>query len=115
MEIYERIKQRRKEIGLSAEYVAEQLGVSPATIYRYENNYIKKFPTDILEPLAKILRTTPTYLMGYDAPMKREKNISEKDDTLSEGEEYLLELFRKIPDDKKQLAIEMLKAALQAK
>lgn len=39
----------------------------------------------------------------------------EKNSTLSEGEEYLLELFRKIPDDKKQLAIEMLKAALQAK
>lgn len=66
MEIYERIKMRRKEIGLSAETVAEQLGVSPATIYRYENNDIKKFPTDILVPLAKVLRTTPAYLLGND-------------------------------------------------
>ena len=32
----ERMKQRRKEIGFSAEKVAERLGVSPATIYRYE-------------------------------------------------------------------------------
>lgn len=66
MEIYERIKQRRKEIGLSAETVAEKLGVSPATIYRYENNDIKKFPTDILEPLSKVLRTTPAYLLGLE-------------------------------------------------
>lgn len=66
MEIYERIKKRRKEIGLSAEIVAEKLGVSPATIYRYEKNDIKKFPTDILEPLAKVLRTTPSYLLGLD-------------------------------------------------
>lgn len=66
MEIYERIKKRRKEIGLSAETVAEKLGVSPATIYRYENKDIKKFPTDILEPLAKVLRTTPSYLLGLD-------------------------------------------------
>lgn len=66
MEIYERIKQRRKEIGLSAETVAEKLGVSPATIYRYEKNDIKKFPTDILEPLSKVLRTTPAYLLGLE-------------------------------------------------
>ena len=66
MEIYERIKIRRKEIGLSAEAVAERLGVSPATIYRYENNDIKKFPTDILEPLARVLHTTPAYLLGIE-------------------------------------------------
>ena len=65
MEIHERIKQRRKEIGLSAEQVAEQLSISPATMYRYENNDIKKFPTEILEPLAKVLKTTPAYLMGW--------------------------------------------------
>lgn len=66
MKIYERIKQRRKEIGLSAEQVAEKLNVSPATIYRYEKNDIKKFPTEILEPLAKVLKTTPAYLMGWE-------------------------------------------------
>lgn len=38
----ERMKQRRKEIGLSAEKVAERLGVSPATIYRYEKGDIEK-------------------------------------------------------------------------
>lgn len=66
MEIYERIKKRRKEMGLSAEMVAEKLGVSPATIYRYEKKDIKKFPTDILEPLAKMLCTTPSYLLGLN-------------------------------------------------
>lgn len=65
MEIYERIKQTRKKLGLSAEQVAEKLCVSPATIYRYENKDIKKFPTDILEPLAKIYGVTPEYLMGW--------------------------------------------------
>lgn len=65
MEINERIKQRRKELGLSAEYIASQLNLSPATIYRYESKDIKKFPTEILEPLAKVLHTTPEYLMGW--------------------------------------------------
>lgn len=65
LEIYERIKERRKELGLSAETVAEKLGISPATMYRYEKNDIKKFPIDILKPLADVLHTTPSYLMGW--------------------------------------------------
>lgn len=64
------IKHRRKQIGLSAEQVAEKLGVSPATIYRYENGEIEKVPSSILEPLAKVLQTTPAYLMGWEeAPL----------------------------------------------
>ena len=66
MDIGERIKKRRKELGLSAEQIAEKLGVSPATIYRYESNDIMNMRIDKLEPIAKVLRTTPAYLMGWD-------------------------------------------------
>ncbi len=61
----QRIKSRRKEIGMSAESLAEALGVSPATIYRYENGEIEKVPGDRLEPIANALHTTPAYLMGW--------------------------------------------------
>lgn len=74
--LYERIKFRRKEIGISAEEVAEKLNVSPATIYRYEKNDIKKFPTDILKPLAEVLCTTPEYLLGWT------ENISDNNSAL---------------------------------
>lgn len=63
----QRMKARRKEIGLSAECVAELLGVSPATIYRYEKGDIEKVPGDLLAPIAKALQTTPAYLMGWNA------------------------------------------------
>lgn len=74
MEINERIKNRRKELGLSAEYIAEKLGLSPATIYRYESKEIKKFPTDVLVPLAKVLHTTPEYLMGWSEAKQTKSN-----------------------------------------
>lgn len=61
----ERIKARRKELDLSAEYVADCLGVSAATIYRYEKGDIEKMPTDIIIPLSKVLHTSPMYLMGW--------------------------------------------------
>lgn len=66
MSVGSRMKQCRKALGLSAEYVAEQLHVSAATIYRYEKGDIDKMPGHILEPLANILSTTPAYLMGWE-------------------------------------------------
>ena len=62
----DRMKIRRKEIGLSAEQVAEALEISPATVYRYESGDIEKLPGDRLIPLARVLRTTPAYLMGWN-------------------------------------------------
>lgn len=65
MSIHERIKARRKECGLSADEVAAELGVSRATVYRYESAEIANMGIDKLEPLAKILQTTPEYLMEW--------------------------------------------------
>ena len=61
----DRIKQRRLELGLSADELALRIGKSRATIYRYENGDIENMPTPILEPLAKALYTTPAQLMGW--------------------------------------------------
>lgn len=66
MTIGERIKQRRMELGLSVDEVAEKLGKNRATVYRYESNEIENLPVGTLEPLAKILETTPAQLMGWD-------------------------------------------------
>lgn len=73
MKINERIKERRKELHLSADYIAQQLGISRASYYRYEKSEVYNMPITALEPLAKILNVTPSYLMGWDdtspAPM----------------------------------------------
>ena len=61
----DRMKARRKEIGIPVEDIASALEVSVATIYRYENGDIEKLPGSILEPLARVLLTTPAYLMGW--------------------------------------------------
>lgn len=62
----QRIKTQRKQLGMSADEVAGKLGVSRSTIFRYENGHIEKVPANVLERLAEILNTTPTYLMGWD-------------------------------------------------
>lgn len=66
MTIGERIKHRRKTLGLSAEEVAEKMGVSAATVYRYESSDILNMGIDKLELIAKALKTTPAALMGWE-------------------------------------------------
>lgn len=61
----QRIKELRKAIGKSADQVADELGVSRSTIFRYESGYIEKVPANVISELADILGTTPEYLMGW--------------------------------------------------
>ena len=74
MRIGERIKQRRLELGYTADALAKLLNKNRATIYRYENGDIENMPIDVLEPLAKALNTTPAYLMGWQEPHQENKS-----------------------------------------
>jgi len=72
MTIGERIRQRRKEIGMSVDELAEKLGKNRATIYRYESDEIENMPITVLEPLARALNVSPAYLMGWeDEPVSK--------------------------------------------
>lgn len=62
----ERIRNRRKELGLTADALAEAIGVSRSTMFRYENGFIEKMPMNNLVPIARALHTTVGYLMGWD-------------------------------------------------
>ncbi len=77
MTIGERIKMKRLENGFSVDELASKLGKNRATIYRYENGDIENFPTTILEPLSKILGTTPAFLLGI------EDNLNEDTDFIA--------------------------------
>ena len=88
MKYADRLKSRRKELGLSADEVGEKIGKNQATIHRYENGDIRKIPINVLEPLAKALMTTPEYLLGLDdEPSTREKILLQTVETVLK--EYL--------------------------
>jgi repressor LexA len=70
MTIGERIKQRRKELGISADDLGEKLGVARSTVFRYENGFIEKVPVDVIKTIANALQTTPEYLMGWEEVQK---------------------------------------------
>lgn len=99
MTIGNRIKNRRKELNLTVDEVAEKLNKNRATIYRYESDEIENLPITILEPLAEILNTTPAYLMGW------EENEDEKINTIAahhdDDEDWTEEELKEIDEFKK--------------
>ena len=66
MTIGERIRNRRRELGLTLEAVAIETDTSKQTIQRYESGVIGNIPHERLEGVARVLKTTPGYLMGWD-------------------------------------------------
>lgn len=74
MTIGARIKQRRKELGLTVEELANRLGKNRATVYRYESNDIENLPTTVLEPLAEVLKVHPAYLIGWQADISKDED-----------------------------------------
>ena len=77
MSIGQRMKERRKELKMSADELAKRLGKDRSTIYRYEKGDIENLPLDILEPIAKALETTPQYLMGWEKVQKNNDTIAD--------------------------------------
>lgn len=65
-EIAERIKNRRREIGLSLQEVADLTSMHRSTLHRYEMGGIKNIPLYQLENLARALKTSPDWLLGWD-------------------------------------------------
>lgn len=107
----QRIKKLRQEKGLTLEQVADVVGVGKSTVRKWETGMIANMRRDKIADLAKALGTTPAYLMGWKEE-DVEKEIPPSEPQLTEGEMTMLELFRLVPEDKQQLVLQMIRAAL---
>lgn len=94
LSIGERIRNRRKELKLSVDQLAEMLGKNRATVYRYESDDIENMPLTVLEPLAKALKVKPSYLMGWDESENEFESIASHHEGDDWTEEELEELER---------------------
>lgn len=61
------LKARRRELGLTLLQIAQAVGVTEATVQRWESGNIKTVRPEKLEPLAQVLQVSPAVLAGWDA------------------------------------------------
>ena len=68
MEIRDVIRNRRIELGLTMKEVADMVGVSEATISRWESGDIANMRRNKISALANALQMPPAVIMGWEEP-----------------------------------------------
>ena len=99
--------------------------VKPAELSRRTNisrGMISEYLKGLYEPkqdkvylIAQALNISEAWLMGFDVPMEPQaRNDAPSPDELqlTEGEQMLIDLFRRVPEDQQQLVLQMILAAL---
>lgn len=96
-----RIKERRKQLGLSQVDLAHLVNISQTQISKYELG--QNLPTaDILVTLARVLQTSIDWLVGESGVVGNLPN-----DSLSEAERQLLSLYRAKNREQQQKLLEI--------
>ena len=75
MTVGDRIRQVRQEQDVTQQELADYIGVSKQAVYKYENNIVTNIPTDKVDAIAKRLKVSPAYLMGWEEQPEPKKPI----------------------------------------
>ncbi len=92
MNIGEKIREIRKQRGLSVEEVAEKLNISVSTLYRYENSSISKIPIEIIDKLCTVIGTTTKELIGNNTDGKEGIELPNSFANASEAMAFILKM-----------------------
>ena len=105
-----RLKETRIERNVSVAELSEIIGLNKATLHRYENAEFKAIKFPILKAIAEYLNVTPEYLIGASDSMETDQEAQEISNNISaeitDEEKILLDLFRQVPAEHRQSAIE---------
>lgn len=104
MNIGDKIKIERLRHHLSQEDVAKAIGATKQAVYKYENGIVTNIPLDKVAVMARLFDTTPAYLMGW------EEENSPTALELTEGEQKLLEVYRRASDDVKPVLVKAMES-----
>lgn len=104
MSIGAKIAELRTKRGISQTELAELLGTTKQTIYKYETGLVTNIPLDKIERISEVLETSPSHLMGWDSPPK-ESFYSEEAQNLAKDydnlDNYGKRVVRLVADEEK--------------
>lgn len=91
------LSDRRKELGLTMKQVAQGVGVSEATVSRWESGQIANMKRDKINIYAKVLQVKPTFIMTgetYEPQSEKAPVLNKKDERdIKKKMDEMLEMF----------------------
>ena len=109
--LYERIMDLCKQKGVSGSRMCLDLGLSKSTLSDMKSGRKKGISTATAQKIATYLNVSVDYLLGEEKETQEIKKSPSVE--LTEGEQMLLELFRKVPENQQQMVLQMISAALK--
>lgn len=104
----DRIKQSRKNKGLTMDELASVMGVAQSAIVRWENGTTQVKP-DKLEKISKILDVSPLYLLGYIDTPKEELMTFDSGEEFEKARQNLLDEYSSEKKQVKKKGIDLTK------
>lgn len=99
-EIGQRIRTRRKQLGMTQKRLAELVELSEGSVSRYESGSIKDAPTTKLNDFAKALNVEVSWIIGFKPATDKFKIINDCMNELQELNdaecEEVIEILKKI-------------------
>ena len=105
-DMYKTIDELLAKKGVSGAKMASDLGMSRSFITELRKGRAKSVKLETAQKIADYFRVPVEMLLG------EETKKSPDGLRLTEGEKMLIDLFRKVPEDRQQLVIQMIRAAL---
>ncbi|MFP2504466.1 helix-turn-helix domain-containing protein [Buttiauxella gaviniae] len=110
MTLGQRIRQRRKDIGLSQSKLSKAAGVSDSSISLWESDTTAPRGEN-LHKLASVLQCSPTWILFGDEDKAPGEPVAQDEQLqISDEERELLQLYRSLPESEQQAQIQNLRA-----
>lgn len=97
--------------GVKQSELCAKTGIPKSAMSQYVSGAFEP-KQDRLQLIAQALYVDPVWLMGYDVPMEKQKEVSPDKPELTEGEKMLLDLFNKVPQERQEMVLQMIRVAL---
>lgn len=121
MEIKDIIKTRRITLGITQAQLAAAVGVSEATVSRWESGDISNMKRSRIAALAKALQISPSVIMGWDEEIEKAEDLGYRVDALQketaptvtdERDLEMLSLLSRLTPEQKEMLLLQIKGLL---
>lgn len=104
MNMGDRIRELRKQRGLTQEELAAKLGLKDSAIAKYENGRVENIKRSIISNMASVLECSPTYLLCLDDVVEP----AAVDFIISDDEKELILEYRKADEASRDMVKRLL-------